>query len=242
LAVVQGSLMILAFPWLHLEVRRENVSALGNQLTEVGAIAFNRHLDATRIDVLRPFHNLDASPHGRDARILEPDSELGGLHGPHPPGAASGGTRPTSIAYNHTLGHWRPNGKLMEATLEHTPRALTDGRESVKTAEMRDQARLAASGIVTVVWRDEKRQLRYMRSLLRNISGGGALVLSFRPLPVGSPVRIRDANLFLLSGSARVRHCTRCGFAYLIGMKFDSDIAARFWSTVQEDVASDLYD
>ena len=94
----------------------------------------------------------------------------------------------------------------MEATLEHTPRALTDGRASVKTAEMRDQARLAVSGIVTVVWRDEKRQLRYMRSLLRNISGGGALVLAFRPLPVGSFVRIRDASLFFVSGSARVLH------------------------------------
>ena len=114
----------------------------------------------------------------------------------------------------------------MEATSAHTPRALTDGCELVKDAEMRDQERLSASGIVTVVWRGEERQVRYMRSLLRNISGGGALVLAFRPLPVGSFVRIRDANRFLVSGSARVRHCTRCGFAYLIGLKFDSDIAA----------------
>ena len=116
----------------------------------------------------------------------------------------------------------------MEATVKNTSHALTDSRALVKTQEMRDQARLSASGIVTVVWRDDKRQIRYMRSLLRNLSGGGALVLAFRPLPVGSPVRIRDASLFLVSGSARVRHCTRCGFAYLIGMKFDSGIADRF--------------
>ena len=116
----------------------------------------------------------------------------------------------------------------MEATVTNTPQALTDGRARVKTQEMRDQARLSASGIVTVVWRDEKRRIRYMRALLRNISGGVALVLAFRSLPVGSFVRIRDASLFLASGSARVRHCTRCGFAYLIGMKFDSEIAARF--------------
>ena len=116
----------------------------------------------------------------------------------------------------------------MEATLTRTPRALTDGRESVKKAEMRDQARLSASGMVTVVWRDENRQIRYMRSLLRNISGGGALVLSYRPLPVGSFVRIRDRNLFFLAGCARVRHCTRRGFVYLVGLRFDSEIAARF--------------
>jgi hypothetical protein len=70
--------MILAFPWLHLEVRRENVLPLRNQLPKVVAIALNRHLDATRIDVLRPSHNLDASPHRRDARILEPNPEYGG--------------------------------------------------------------------------------------------------------------------------------------------------------------------
>jgi hypothetical protein len=98
----------------------------------------------------------------------------------------------------------------------------------VKKAEMRDQPRLSARSIVTVVWRDEKQQIRYMRSLVRNISGGGALVMSYRPLPVGSFVRIRDANLFFLAGCGRVRHCTRWGFLYLIGLKFDSEIAARF--------------
>ena len=130
------------------------------------------------------------------------------------------------IAHSHTLDG-RTTGKLMEATLERTPGSLADGRESVKNAEMRDQERLSASSMVTVVWRDENRQIRYMRSLLRNISGGGALVLTFRLLPVGSVVGIRNANLSFLANSARVRHCTRCGFAYLIGLKFDSTIAAQ---------------
>ena len=116
----------------------------------------------------------------------------------------------------------------MEGTLAHTPRALTADRELVKKAEMRDQPRLSARSMVTVVWRDENRQIRYMRSLVRNISGGGALVMSYRPLPVGSFVRMRDRNLFFLAGCARVRHCTRWGFVCLIGMKFDSEIAARF--------------
>ena len=33
---------------------------------------------------------------------------------------------------------------------------------------------------------------------------------------------------FFLAGCARVRHCIRWGSVYLIGMKFDSEIAARF--------------
>lgn len=116
----------------------------------------------------------------------------------------------------------------MQATLARTLRVLKDGRASVKKADMRDQARLSARSMVTVVWRDENRRIRYMRSYVRNISGGGALVLSYRPLPVGSFVRIRDRNLFFLAGCARVRHCTRCVFVFLIGLKFDIEIAARF--------------
>ncbi len=68
-----------------------------------------------------------------------------------------------------------------------------------------------------------------MRSLIRNMSGGGALVLSYRPLPVGTFIRIRATNLHFLAGCGRVRHCRRhWGFAYLIGLKFDSEMAARF--------------
>ena len=116
----------------------------------------------------------------------------------------------------------------MEATFTRTPRALTDGRELVKKADMRDHPRVSARSMVTVVWRDKNGQIRYMRSLVWNISGGGVLVLSYRSLPVGAFVRIRDRNLFFLAGCARVRHCTRWGFVCLIGMKFDSEIAARF--------------
>jgi hypothetical protein len=116
----------------------------------------------------------------------------------------------------------------MEATLAHAPQSLADGCEVVKKADLRNHTRLSARSMITVVWRNENQQIRYMRSLLRDISGGGALVLSYRSLPVGSFVRIRDRNLFFLAGCARVRHCTRWGFVYLIGLKFDSEIAARF--------------
>jgi len=116
----------------------------------------------------------------------------------------------------------------MEATLTRTPRALTDGRELVKKADMRDHPRVSARSMVTVVWRDKNGQIRYMRSLVWNISGGGVLVMSYRSLPIGEFIRIRDRNLFFLAGCGRVRHCTRWGFVYLIGLKFDSQIAARF--------------
>ena len=120
----------------------------------------------------------------------------------------------------------------MEATLTGTGRgkgrALANAGDFVTKADMRDRPRLSTRGIVTVLWSDEKRQIRYMRSIVRNISGGGALVLSYRPLPVGAFVRIRATNLYFLAGSGRVRHCKRWGFVYLIGLKFDMEMAARF--------------
>jgi hypothetical protein len=116
----------------------------------------------------------------------------------------------------------------MEATLEGTRRKLAAGTQLVTKAEMRDQPRLLVRGLVTIVWRDEKGEIRQMRSLLRNFSGGGALVLSYRPLPVGAFVRVRGTRLFFLAGCARVRHCSGRRFAYLIGLKFDSAMATRF--------------
>jgi hypothetical protein len=75
-----GILFSLALRWLHLEVGGEDVPPLGNQPSKVGTIAFHRHINATRVNILRRVYKLDASPHGRDARILKPDSESGGQH------------------------------------------------------------------------------------------------------------------------------------------------------------------
>ena len=76
--VVQASLNGPRVLWLHLEIGGEDVLALGNQPQKIVPISFNRHLNATRLNLLRPAHNLDTSPHGRDAGILEPNPEFGG--------------------------------------------------------------------------------------------------------------------------------------------------------------------
>lgn len=111
--------------------------------------------------------------------------------------------------------------------LELTPRESLNSQDSLKE-DMREQPRPSARGVVTVAWRDKSREIRYMRSLVLNISGGGALVLSYRPLPVGTFVRIRATHLYFLTGSGRVRHCRRCGFVNFIGIQLDSELADRF--------------
>src|SRR5436190_9297287 len=75
---VPGSLMVLTLLWLHLEVGGENDPPLGNQLSKLMSVTFDSHLNAARLNVFRQTHDLDASPHGRDARMLEPNAEFGG--------------------------------------------------------------------------------------------------------------------------------------------------------------------
>jgi hypothetical protein len=53
-------------------------------------------------------------------------------------------------------------------------------------------------------------------------------VQSYRKLPVGTLVRLRSNQLFFISGFARVKHCARRGMIYRIGLKFFSDLSARF--------------
>ena len=67
--------MLLTSLRLHLEVGGENVPPLGNQPPKIVPVTFDRHLNATRVNILRPTHKLDASPYGRDAGVLEPNSE-----------------------------------------------------------------------------------------------------------------------------------------------------------------------
>jgi hypothetical protein len=54
------------------------------------AVTFDRHLKATRLNVLRRVYKLDASPNGRDLGILEPNLDFGGLHFASPPLAQGG--------------------------------------------------------------------------------------------------------------------------------------------------------
>jgi len=79
-----------------------------------------------------------------------------------------------------------------------------------------------------LVWKDDKARIRYLHALTRNISSSGVLVVSCRSLPAGTFVRIRSKKLFFLAGCARVQHCKRRHLIYYIGLKFYSDLSARY--------------
>ena len=78
-----------------------------------------------------------------------------------------------------------------------------------------------------LVWKDGER-IRSTYGLAKNVSSGGALVQSYRALPVGCLVRLRSNPLYFVSGFAKVKHCARRGLTYNIGLKFYKDLSARF--------------
>jgi hypothetical protein len=94
--------------------------------------------------------------------------------------------------------------------------------------DLRIHQRVPLRGVIHLLWRDGDLRIRSLHALARNISAGGALVQSYRALPVGCFVRIRSNKLFFLAGCARVQHCARRGLTYRIGLKFDSELSARF--------------
>jgi hypothetical protein len=96
-----------------------------------------------------------------------------------------------------------------------------------ESSELRAHKRVSLWGRIVLVWKDGD-EVRSMPALARNVSTGGALVQSYRKLPVGCFVRLRSNKLFFISGCARVQHCARRGLTYHIGLKFFNDLSARF--------------
>jgi len=94
-------------------------------------------------------------------------------------------------------------------------------------SDLRAHKRLSVSGPIVLLWKEGER-VRSMYGLAKNLSAGGALVRSYRGLPVGAFVRLRSNKLFFMTGCAKVQHCTRRGLTYHIGLKFYSDLSTRF--------------
>jgi len=68
---------------------------------------------------------------------------------------------------------------------------------------------------------------RVVRGRALDVSSSGALIQALRPIRVGSRVRIVRGD-GLLVGIMYVRHCSRCGWGFKIGLEFAIPFAERF--------------
>jgi hypothetical protein len=68
---------------------------------------------------------------------------------------------------------------------------------------------------------------RVVRGRALDVSSSGALIQALRPIPIGSRVRIVRGDGWLV-GTTYVRHCSRRGWGFKIGLEFATPFAERF--------------
>jgi len=60
------------------------------------------------------------------------------------------------------------------------------------------------------------------------ISRSGATLESLIPIEQGLSVMVRCSSVMMLTGCATVRHCTRRGWRYRIGLSYETPVSARY--------------
>jgi PilZ domain len=67
-----------------------------------------------------------------------------------------------------------------------------------------------------------------LRARVLEISGAGVTVEAFSPIPAGAEVSMQSKEVHVLIGGASVRHCTKQGWKYRIGLELKHPFASRF--------------
>jgi hypothetical protein len=68
---------------------------------------------------------------------------------------------------------------------------------------------------------------RVVRGRALDVSITGAMIQALQPIPIGTRVRIVGGNGFLV-GAMHVRHCSRRGWGFNIGLEFAMPFGKRF--------------
>ena len=102
------------------------------------------------------------------------------------------------------------------------------GFAATMTPEARAHNRVAVGGSVALLTYSPKEGVQTFQATAIDMSGAGLMVRASQPFKVGSVAFIRSEELYFLAGWARVRHCTRIGRSYRIGLQFRKSLASRF--------------
>ena len=81
---------------------------------------------------------------------------------------------------------------------------------------------------VTLTFQDPKGRSRSVTAKAIDMSGAGTLMETSNPIDVGTLVYVRCSENSLIAGGAYVRHCTRRGWKYRIGLEFHTPVRQRF--------------
>jgi hypothetical protein len=86
---------------------------------------------------------------------------------------------------------------------------------------IRSGERKLYNGVVFLSWQDRQGENRSVRGRCVDISPSGAKVQTTEPLEVRSTVSVRGENHGFF-GTATVRHCSRVGAKYMVGLEFSA--------------------
>jgi len=91
----------------------------------------------------------------------------------------------------------------------------------MKQAELRRHPRVPLCCQLTISWKDGSGHARSLRASGVDISESGVRIETNEPVEPGSRVYL-SAESYGVSGSASIRHCSRHGNKYVLGLEFDT--------------------
>lgn len=100
------------------------------------------------------------------------------------------------------------------------------GRELTE-ADRRRWNRIPTRCWLRVAYQRSSGDDRVVRCRALDVNASGAMIQALQPIPVGSRVRIVGGNGFLV-GATCVRHCSRRGWGFKIGLEFSMPFGKRF--------------
>ena len=99
---------------------------------------------------------------------------------------------------------------------------MAHGRNILKS-ERRKRARIQVAASVLLCWTDERGREHYGRGRCLDLSDGGCAVELLEPIPLRTNISMRFPELEI-STFASVRHVTRKGSKYKVGLEFPQPV------------------
>jgi hypothetical protein len=99
---------------------------------------------------------------------------------------------------------------------------MAHGRNILKS-ERRKRSRTAAGGSILLCWSDDRGHEHYGRGRCMDLSENGCAVELMEPIPLRTNIAMRLPELDI-SSFASVRHVTRKGSKYQVGLEFPQPV------------------
>lgn len=84
---------------------------------------------------------------------------------------------------------------------------------------LRRHRRISCTGSIRISWQDASGQTKFAIAKCREISEAGLRLEVPEPIPVRNYVNLKSEHLAFAT-TASVRHCSRCGGKFIIGLEF----------------------